>query len=238
MEPIEVKRAAELIAAHDSVMIFGHQWPDGDAIGSVLALAITLSRAGFKVQASWPEPLEIPHKYQFLPGLDLLIESGRVKPEGIAISVDCANTDRLQELKDAALRSEGLLNIDHHPDNTRFGTINLVDSEASATAEIITRNAGTLGLAIGREAALCLYAGLVTDTGRFQFTNTTANTLKTAAGLVAMGVEPHTIYENVYQSDSLAYIRLTGEILTSAVFDEGLGLIYGCVMQRTSWRSG
>ncbi len=231
MEPNELERAAKLIEENESVIIFGHQWPDGDAIGSLLGLGIALSRAGHAVQASWPAPLELPHKYEFLPGLDLLVEPDEVEPAGLAIAVDCANAERLQELKAPATGARDLVNIDHHPDNSRFGTVNLVDPGSSATAEIITRNSGALGIVLDGDSALCLYAGIVTDTGRFQFTNTTAETLECASRLVSLGVEPHAVYENVYQSDSLAYIRLTGEVLTNAVYDEELGLIYGCVMQ-------
>jgi len=227
----EVGRAAALIADSEAIMVFGHEWPDGDAIGSVLALALALKAAGHRVQAGWPQPGEVPHKYDFLPGIDLLVGSADLKPEGIAIAVDCATADRLQELKEPALASGGLINIDHHPDNTRFGSINLVDQGASATSEIVFRNARNLGLELDKDAALCLYAGIVTDTGRFQFSNTTAVTLETASQMVAMGVEPNRIYENVYQSDSLAYIKLTGEVLTRAVYDEGLGLIFGCILQ-------
>ncbi len=231
MDDRELERAAGLIADSESVMIFGHEWPDGDAIGSVLGLGIALRDAGHRVQASWPNPLELPHKYEFLPGTELLVASSDIKPEGITISVDCATVDRLQELRDVALPSEELINIDHHPDNTRFGTVNLVDPSAAAASEIIYRRAGRFGIEIDRSAALCLYAGLVTDTGRFQFTNTTSATLAAASEIVGMGIDPSQVYENVYQSDSLAYIQMAGEVMTRAIYDEELGLVYGWVAQ-------
>lgn len=227
----ELERAADLIAGSESVLVLGHQYPDGDAIGSALALAIALGQTGRRVQASWPEPFELPHKYTFLPGADFLVRPGDVLDADVTISVDCATADRMQELKDRTLARPTLINIDHHPDNRRFGSVNLVEPEASATAEIIYRRAAVLGLHLNREAALCLYVGIVTDTGRFQFSNTTAGTLEAASEIVALGIEPNVIYENVYQSDSLEYIRLTGEVLMNAVYDNELGLIYACVMQ-------
>lgn len=231
MDHGELERAAELISANRDVMIFGHQWPDGDAIGSLLGLGISLSRAGHHVQASWPAPLEVPHKYEFLPGQNLLVDPAELEPRGMVITVDCANLDRLQELGKVALAASGLLNIDHHPDNSCFGTVNIVDPSASATSEIIALSASALELNVERETAVCLYTGIVTDTGRFQFTNTTARTLQTASELVSAGAVPNGVYENVYQSDSLQYIRLTGHVLSNAVYDAELALVYGCVLQ-------
>jgi phosphoesterase RecJ-like protein len=227
----ELERAADLIAGSKTALILGHQYPDGDAIGSALAVAIALGETGRQVQASWPEPFELPHKYAFLPGKDYLVRPGDARDADVTISLDCATADRMQELKDRALARPTLINIDHHPDNRRFGAVNLVEPEASATAEIIYRRAADLGLPINIDAALCLYVGIVTDTGRFQFSNTSAGTLEAASEIVAMGVEPNVIYENVYQSDSLEYIRLSGEVLMNAVYDSDLGLIYACLMQ-------
>ncbi len=227
----ELNRAAELLASSEPVMIFGHEWPDGDAIGAVLGLGIALAEKGKRVQMSWPGPLEMPQKYQFLPEIEKLVASRELRPEGIAIAVDCATEDRLKELKEVAFAAGGLINIDHHPDNTRFGSVNLVDETAAATCEILYAICEKLGFAVGYEAALCLYTGIVTDTGRFQFSNTTAGTLATASGILSKGVKPNFVYENVYQSNSLAYIRLTGEVLTRAVYDEDLSFVYGWIKQ-------
>ncbi len=227
----KLRGAADLMAVSKTITVLGHVYPDGDAIGSVLGIAIAIKEAGWEVEASWPNPFEVPHKYAFLPGMDLLVPPEKLTADSIVVTLDCASAARLEELEERALNSLGLINIDHHLDNTRFGSINLIEPEASATAEIIYRYSADLNFRINKEAALCLYTGIVTDTGRFQFRNTTATTLTVASEMVAMGVEPNTIYENVYQSDSLAYIRLSGEVITKAVFDQQLGLIYGCVTQ-------
>jgi phosphoesterase RecJ-like protein len=177
----ELERAADLIEGSRSVLVLGHQYPDGDAIGSALAMAIALGKTGRRVQASWPEPLELPHKYTFLPGLDFLVRPVDTLEADVTVSLDCATADRMQELKERALSRPTLINIDHHPDNGRFGAVNLVEPGASATAEIIYRHAGDLGLSLDSDTALCLYVGIVTDTGRFQFSNTTAGTLEAAS---------------------------------------------------------
>jgi len=224
----EVRR---LITGTRSALVLGHQYPDGDAIGSVLGLGLMLAAAGYDVQASWPEPFEMPEKYLFLPGMSLLVPPAGIKPGfGVSIALDCANERRLEELQEPAL-AVPLVNIDHHPDNSQFGRANLVDPAAASTSQIVYSLIEPLCLVLDRDSATCLYAGLVTDTGRFQFSNVTAETLRIAAQLVAAGVEPHRVYENIYQSDSLSYIRLAGDVLCRAVYDGDLGLIYGYVSQ-------
>jgi phosphoesterase RecJ-like protein len=227
----QLQGAAELMAGSESITVLGHIYPDGDAIGSLLGFALSAKEVGWEVQASWPEPFEIPHKYAFLPGMDFLVPPREISLDGVVVTLDCASAVRLEEMEERVAGHLDLINIDHHPDNTRFGTFNLIEPEASATAEIIYRYSEDLGLRIGKGAALCLYTGIVTDTGRFQFINTTAATLRAASEMVEMGVEPNTVYQNVYQSDSLAYIRLSGEVITRAVYDQELRLIYGCITQ-------
>ena len=227
----QIDKAAAIVKAGRSAVVLGHQFPDGDAIGSVLGLGLMLRRAGYDVQASWAEPFDMPEKYSFLPGMELLRGPADVDFAGsIAFALDCANEKRLEELKDKAL-AVTLVNIDHHPDNTQFGEVNLTDPVASSTSQIVCSLAGPFGLGIDPEVATCLYTGLVTDTGRFQFSNVSSETLRIAAGLIDCGANPHSVYENVYQSDSLNYIRLSGEVLCRSIYDCDLGLIYGYVSQ-------
>lgn len=234
----DLEKAAAIVKEHRRALVIGHQFPDGDAIGSVLGLGLMLRAAGYEVQASWPEPFEIPEKYSFLPGMELLARPRDVAlREPAVFALDCANAGRLEELKDFALTAP-LINMDHHPDNSLFGKANLVDHAASATAEIVYETAGGFGFTLDRDVATCLYTGIVTDTGRFQFSNTTGNTLRIAADLVELGVEPNWVFENVYQSDSLPYLRLSGEVLGSAVYDCELGLVYGSLLQADLKRLG
>lgn len=234
----EVKGAASLIKGHSSAVVLGHEHPDGDAIGSSLGLGLMLEDVGYRVRVSWPQPFSLPHKFQFLPGMRMLARPEELPEDGIVFTVDCANLDRLEVFKPAILSADAVINIDHHPDNSRFGAVNIVNPAAAATAEILYLAAGDLGLSVDPEAAVCLYTGIVTDTGKFQFANTTATTLQAASDMVGMGVDISEIYGNVYQSDSLAYIRLAGRILEGAVFHEDVGLIYVCVTREELEKSG
>lgn len=238
IDRIELEKAASLINGHRSAVVLGHEHPDGDAIGSSLGLGLMLENVGYRVCASWPEPFKIPHKFQFLPGMRMLARSEEMPEDGIVITVDCANLDRLEAFKPAILSADAVINIDHHPDNSRFGAVNIVDPAAAATAEILYLAAQNMGLKVGLESAVCLYTGIVTDTGKFQFANTTATTLRAASEMVSMGVDVNEIYCNIYQSDSLAYIRLAGRILEGAAFQEDIGLIYVGVTREELDKSG
>lgn len=234
----EYEDAGRLVAEHRSALVLGHQFPDGDAIGSVLGLALMLEGKGYDVQASWPEPFEMPEKYAFMPGGRLLVRPRDIEERyTLSIALDCANEGRLEELRERAL-AKPLLNMDHHPDNSRFGSVNIVEPESSATSQIVFTAAGRLGLEVDGEVAVCLYTGIVTDTGRFQFSNTTGETLRVAGDLVGLGVQPHYVFQNVYQCDSLPYLRLSGEILCRAVYDEELGMIYACLSRSDLERFG
>ncbi|MBU4173663.1 MAG: bifunctional oligoribonuclease/PAP phosphatase NrnA [Actinobacteria bacterium] len=234
----EVGRANRLIEESDSVVVLSHQNPDGDAFGSVLGLGLMLRGAGLNVKASWPDPVELPLKYEFLPGKELLISPADLRPQGLVIAVDCANAGRLGELEDAVLKVDNIINIDHHPDNSLFGTVNLVDAAASATTEILYEEADDLGLELDRDIAVCLYTGLVTDTGRFQFSNTSAETFRIASELVEMGAEPNRLYEEIFQGDTLSYMRLTGEMVSRAVFEPETGLVHVFMPQEELRRFG
>ena len=234
----EVGRARRLIEESDFVVVLSHQNPDGDAFGSALGLGLMLLRAGLNVKVSWPDPVELPLKYEFLPGKELLISPVDLQPHDLVIVVDCANASRLGELEDAVLKVNNVINIDHHPDNSMFGTVNMVDAAASATAEILYKEAGDIGLEIDRDIAVCLYTGLVTDTGRCQFSNTSAETFRIASELVEMGVEPNRLYEKIYQGDTLAYMRFTGEMVSRAVYEPETGLIYVFMSQEELSRFG
>lgn len=234
----EVGRANRLIEESDSVVVLSHQNPDGDAFGSVLGLGLMLRGAGLNVKASWPDPVELPLKYEFLPGKELLVSPADLRLDDLVIAVDCASAGRLGELEDAVLEVDHIINIDHHPDNSLFGAVNLVDATASATTEILYEEAGDLGLEMDRDIAVCLYTGLVTDTGRFQFSNTSAETFRIASELVEMGADPNRLYEEIFQGDTLSYMRLTGEMVSRAVFEPETGLVHVFMPQEELRRFG
>lgn len=231
IERSEITVTAGLIKDCERVLVLAHEHPDGDAFGSMLGMGLMLEEAGKIVYCSWPDPIEMPGRYAFLPGRNLFTKPADIPEVDLVISVDCSNILRLKGLKRMLNGGAKVINFDHHRDNSFFGYVNIVDPEAAAVSEILYLSADELGLKINIESALCFYTGIVTDTGRFQFSNTSGTTLKIASEMVEMGVDPNVVYENVYQSDSLPYLRLCGNVLSNAVIDEDLGLIHGSVTQ-------
>ena len=189
---------AELRSAPRFVVL-SHEHPDGDALGSLIAMQKVLTALGKdSVMFIAPQDFPLPHEYAFLP-LPALIDA---PPEDISqrtvVFLDCGNVDRTPA---QAFQRPGahIVNIDHHHDNTRFGTINYVQPSASCTAEIIWELMHGLGVRPTRTIAEALYVGLITDTGRFMYENTGPRAHQMAAELMAAGVDVHEIYRRVYE---------------------------------------
>jgi bifunctional oligoribonuclease and PAP phosphatase NrnA len=188
----ELRRADKLIVAT-------HEHPDGDALGSLIAMQEILSGLGKDSRAFIDErDLPLPHEYRFLTVPDLITEPPDDLEQRTIVFLDCGNVERNPA---EALRRPGMhtVNIDHHHDNTSFGTVNLVDSDASSTAEIVWDLMRGLGVEPTPEIAQALYVGLITDTGRFMYENTTERAHEMAADLIAAGVNVHGVYHRVYE---------------------------------------
>ncbi len=154
----------------------------------------------------------LPVEYRFLPLTDVFHEPPVDLVDRTLVFLDCGNIDRMPV--DSLQRDDGaILNIDHHHDNTRFGTVNVVDTAASCTAEIVYRIAGELGAEITPEIACALYVGLVTDTGRFMYENTSASAHRMAAELIEAGVDVHDTYRRLYERVPLEKLRLISRAL-------------------------
>jgi phosphoesterase RecJ-like protein len=204
---------AEEIRAGDRFLLTTHENPDGDALGSLLAVHRILEALGkdsvmFLAAKEFPLPVE----YRFLPLEEVFHEPPADINDRVVIFLDCGNIDRMPV---DFLRTDGMkvINIDHHHDNTRFGTINLVDVEASCTAEIVYELAGLLGVELTREIANALYVALVTDTGKFMYENTDARSHRMAAGLIEAGVEVNEIYRRLYEHAPIEKLRLLAHAL-------------------------
>jgi phosphoesterase RecJ-like protein len=206
MDALSLRQARDLIARNQSVLLLTHQRPDGDALGSMLGLGHMLNAAGKKTYPVLTEG--ISSVFRYLPG------SGEIRVElppayDISILVDCADSQRVSLPGGAKARPPDLI-IDHHVTNERFAAINLVDPEATATAELITDLAGDLGLSIPPEAAMCLLAGVVTDTLGFRTPNTGLHTLDVVERLIrAGGALPETIERSLHRR-SFAAARYWG----------------------------
>ena len=222
---------AETVAAireGDRFLLTAHEGPDGDALGSLLAMHAILEQLGkdsvmFLASKEFPLPIE----YRFLPLEEVFHEAPADLADRTVIFLDCGNIDRMPV--DWLKNPEGrILNIDHHHDNTRFGSVNLVDVEASSTAEIVFELAGRLEAQVTPEIADALYVGLVTDTGRFMYENTDARSHRMAADLIEAGVNVHDIYRRLYERVPVEKLRLISRALDKVERypDCGLAITY------------
>ncbi|MGH7395916.1 MAG: DHH family phosphoesterase [Candidatus Rokuibacteriota bacterium] len=180
-------------------LMLGHVHPDGDVLGTLLGLGLAMEKAGWTVTYGGPDP--VPEVLDFLPGADRW-QVWRTAPgrfETIVLT-DCPNDGRTEGLLEGARGpASQVLNIDHHPDNRRYGTLNWLDPSAAATGEMIFDLLTALGWPIGPEIALGLYTAVHTDTGSFRYSNTTPRTFRIAGALTAEGAEPALVTDRLYQ---------------------------------------
>jgi phosphoesterase RecJ-like protein len=222
----EMPRAAEVIRRAGSVALACHVMPDGDALGSMLSVLHLCRAAGKPVVASWPAPFVVAPHYAFMPGLDLC-----TKPEDfpdapeVMVTFDCGSLDRLAELAAPARAAGELIVVDHHATNTRFGTINLVDPDAAASAVVVRRLAAALDWPLNRDAALCMYVGLVTDTGRFQYSNTTPEAFELARELATFDLPIAAMSRHLFEEHRFAYLKLVARCLERAELDTGRSFV-------------
>ena len=222
------------LRAHDRFLVTTHENPDGDALGSLLAMKLALDQLGKDAVMYLAGPLPLPQEYAFMR----LDELRRDLPDDAAlrvlIAVDCANESRLGPDPEILMSVSLVVNIDHHHDNSRFGDVNLVGSEASSTGEVLRDVFRELGVEITPDIAEALYIALVTDTGRFQYTNTTPKALRLAAELVEAGADVHRVFQGVYESVQFAKLKLLARALERAQIYEG-GRIVVSYLLRTDF---
>jgi bifunctional oligoribonuclease and PAP phosphatase NrnA len=219
--------AVGALAAAPRVSIACHVNPDGDALGSLLAAALGLKQLGKEVKASWSTgEIGLPPSYEFLPGKELLVDPSELDEAPLFLALDCGAADRLGELESLAGKSDCVINVDHHPGNDNFGNLNIVVTETSSTAELVTRLLQDLEVDIDRDIATCLYTGVVTDTGRFSYSNSTPDTLRLAADLLARGVPATKISQEVFESSPFGYLKLVGRVLDRAALILDVRFVY------------
>ena len=227
--------ATALLRESDEVALVCHVGPDGDALGSMLALGTALRRQGKHVVASWgSQPFEVPQAYSFLPALDLLVPADEV-PEAppLLVTLDTGSEDRLGTLAGRVPKAGAVLVVDHHASNTMYGSAHLVDDQAAATAVIVAELLAELGVPLDAELAAPLYTGLVTDTGMFRHASTTPEVHELAARLLATGIRHDLISRAIYDTQPFGYVQLLGEVCARAVLEPdsagGLGLAWTVV---------
>jgi len=190
-------------------LVATHVNPDGDAIGSLGAMALVLEGMGKEVVAYCQD--QVPGFLRFLPYSDRIVHD-LPNAEGfeVAVVLDCGELERLGAASPAIKRVQKIIHIDHHRAGNDFGTLNLVEPGRSSTAEILYEVFQAVPVELSRETAENLYAAILTDTGSFRFANTTARALSIAAAMVSRGVEPDKVASEVYDCMSPGRLRLLG----------------------------
>jgi phosphoesterase RecJ-like protein len=196
------------------ILIASHRDPDGDALGSLLALGLALSKIGKK--ATLYNESSIPAVYRFLPSVERIVHHVK-KPScyDTAFILDCGDISRLGTECETINKIACTINLDHHISNTGFGDIQCVDTEACATSEIVYRLISAFGVAIDRRIATCIYTGILTDTGSFRFSNTNQAAFEISREMAEIGVEPYDVAQHVFGTYSLGRIKLLNLALDS-----------------------
>ena len=225
-------RAAKVIDGADVVALACHVTPDGDALGSVLALHHVLRAAGKSSIASFPTPFRVAPHYRDLPGLDLLTrpEEFPTHPHVMA-TFDCGSLDRLGGLRPAAEAADELIVVDHHISNDRYGSINVIDPQAAASGVLVRKLIDRLGLPLNDAAAVCLYTALICDTGRFQYESTCTDVFALAGELVAYDVPVSTLSRTLFEEHRFAYLQLLSDALASAELVREQSFVWTAVTQ-------
>ena len=228
-------RAAQILSGADDICLACHVRPDADALGSMLGLAQALPAQGRRVIASFGDaPFDVPAILRFLPALDRLSPPAEVpdRPQ-VMVTLDAGSIDRLGALAPRAAAAGELIVLDHHASNAGFGTVNLVDPAAAATAVIASELIDRMEMPLTADVATCLYAGLVTDTGSFKFSSTTPAVHELAARLLRAGVDPALVSRQLYDTAPFGYLGMLAKALNRARLEAeacgGLGLVWTTV---------
>jgi phosphoesterase RecJ-like protein len=217
VQKTELEQTVAVLAAHERFVVTTHENPDGDALGSLLATTLTLRALGKTADMYLHGSVPLPNEYEFM-ALDDLVRGVAPSLEGrVLVAVDCANESRLGPAPEQILEpAELVVNIDHHHDNSRFGDVNLIVADASSTGEILRDVIRELGVPLSPGIAEALYVAIVTDTGRFQYSNTTSKSLRLAAELLEAGADVHRVFQGVYESVAFAKLKLLARALDHA----------------------
>ncbi|KXG75797.1 Bifunctional oligoribonuclease and PAP phosphatase NrnA [Thermotalea metallivorans] len=200
----------------EHIFILPHVLPDGDTIGSSLALFLALKKVGKKPYVLLSD--DIPYHLTFLPIGDIQREIAETITPDLVIAVDCSDMERLGSRRKYIEQASISLNIDHHITNTRFASVNWVDDEAAATGEMIYTLIKDMGISLDQEIATCLYAAITTDTGSFKYSNTTPKTHRIAAELLASGIPLNGITTEIYQNKPAYQVKLLSVVLNTLEF--------------------
>jgi len=219
---MSLKKICASVKKYNNFLITVHTSPEGDALGAELAFYNLIKKLGKSAVIINEDAL--PYGYDFLPGNELILRPGReTKHINFAdfdcfVVLDCADLKRTGSVYKLNTGNDPILNIDHHISNRNFGSVNWVESAASSCSEMIYRLYKRLRLPIDKETALLLYTGIMTDTGSFRYSNTSAFTHKAVAGLLGSGLDVVQVYRNTYENIPQSDIRLLLKVLPEIRF--------------------
>jgi bifunctional oligoribonuclease and PAP phosphatase NrnA len=229
------RNVARQIESNDEFLIITHIFPDGDALGTLTAFNNLIASMNKKTTMICNSVL--PYQYKFLPGFNKIKKhpglASLLNHRPVCIMVDCAGEDRAGlDFDYLRKKSSCIINIDHHRSNSCFGDINIVDGNKSATAEMLYeliyknyREKLSYDIGIG------IYVGILTDTGRFQYSNTTANVHRIASELIEIGIKPSDVYGYIYESDPLGRFKLIQKVFSRIAYVKSLSLIYSYMLK-------
>jgi phosphoesterase RecJ-like protein len=221
----DLRAVSEALRSSDRFLLVTHENPDGDALGSLLAAKLALDALGKDSEMYLYGEAPLPTEYSFMP-LDGLLRGAPPENDGrVLVALDCANESRLGPDSSVLEQAPLTIDIDHHHDNSRFGNVNLIVADASSTAEVLRDVIRELGVDLTPEMAEALYIALVTDTGRFQYSNTTPKALRLGAELVEAGADVHRVFQGIYESVEFAKLKLLARALDRAQIYEGGRLV-------------
>jgi phosphoesterase RecJ-like protein len=221
--------AAVALRRAPSVVVCAHVRPDGDAIGSVLALTLALRELGVAAIPTLADDREAPSTYAWLPGFALYARASDLEVPAVFVALDTPNPERLGVARALAEGAETLVVIDHHPDATEYGDVHVLRRDAAATGQLVWELLEALEVRPTREIALCCYTALLTDTGRFSYQNTTPQSLRDAADMLEAGVEPSEVARYAYQTRTSASLALEARAMSRLTCTNGGKVAYTIV---------
>jgi phosphoesterase RecJ-like protein len=217
----DLAAVAEALRSNDRFIVTTHENPDGDALGSLLAMTFALRELGKDADMYLFGEVPIPNEYEFMDFAGIVRGPNPDSSGQVVVALDCANERRLGPETALLETAQLVVDIDHHHDNSRFGKVNLIVGHASSTGEILADVFREIGVSLTPEIAEALYIAVVTDTGRFQYANTTAKALRLAAELVEAGADVHRVFQGVYENVAFAKLKLVARALENAEVFEG-----------------
>lgn len=231
-----LEQVVQEIKTAKRIIIFHHIAPDGDSLGSALALREMVQQLDNVEVVDNIITNYVQDMFSYLPDVHVFKktdDTSLFQSYDLAITVDCASNDRLGIAESLFKKAKKTICIDHHPSNRGFADINFIDVVASAAGELVYDLIEPLGVQLNEDIATNIYTAILTDTGGFKFENTSPKTMRIAANLIEAGANPVTIYRNCYETKSLAMIKLHARVIDRAVISEDKKIIYGVIKRKT-----